>query len=178
MRSVALHILSFLLLSAISFSCHQNKSSSDKNNTSSSSSNKKLKEKYAALLGVSEKQVENLKLYTFIDDWYGTPYKYAGKTKSGIDCSGFTTILMKEVYGKTVTPPSSKIYEQCKSVSQAELEEGDLVFFKIDGNKVSHVGVYLMNKKFVHASTSKGVIISSLEEKYYDKYFYKGGRVK
>ncbi|MEW6468912.1 MAG: NlpC/P60 family protein [Bacteroidota bacterium] len=169
-RSILL-VLSGLLL----FSCHNKGKVPEDNNASSA---KKLREKYSALLGVSPKDVENMKLYAFIDDWYGTPYKYSGKTKNGIDCSGFATVLMKEVYNKTATPPCSKMFEQCEVLGTKALEEGDLVFFKIEGNKVSHVGIYLMNNRFVHASTSKGVIISSLEENYYKKYFHKGGRLK
>src|SRR5688572_4287228 len=167
--------LLILLLLATAVSCRHDKV---KNNNDPEASAKKIRQKYAAILGVSESKLENMKLYTFIDEWYSTPYKYGGKTKDGIDCSGFASVLMKTVYGKTVTPPCSKIFEQCETLKEKALEEGNLVFFKIEGNKVSHVGIYLVNNKFVHASTSKGVIISSLEENYYTKYFYKGGRLK
>jgi lipoprotein Spr len=57
------------------------------------------------------------------------------------------------------------------------MEEGDLVFFKIEGNQVSHIGVYLQNNKFVHATTKKGVIINDLDELYYKKYYFKSGRI-
>ena len=52
------------------------------------------------------------------------------------------------------------------------------MFFKIESDKVSHIGVYLQNNKFVHASTKKGIHIDDLDEPYYKKYFYKGGRIK
>jgi lipoprotein Spr len=133
--------------------------------------------KYSSLLGVEEKQISDVRLYRFIDEWYGTPYKYAGKTKSGVDCSGFSSALYREVYGKNISGSASGIYEQCRVISQGKLHEGDLVFFKIESGKVSHVGVYLQNNKFVHASTKKGVVISDLDEPYYKKYFYKGGRL-
>ena len=65
-----------------------------------------------------------------------------------------------------------------KTVSKSNLEEGDLLFFKIDGDKISHIGVYLQNNKFVHATTKKGVMIDDLDEAYYKKYYYKAGRLK
>ena len=128
-------------------------------------------------MAVNQSNVTNIKLYSFINDWYGTPYKYGGKTKSGIDCSDFVSVLQKEIYSRSVAPPSYSMYDQCKAIPQADLTEGDLVFFKIDSEKVTHVGVYLQNGCFVHASCSKGVMIDKLDENYYKKYFFKGGRL-
>jgi hypothetical protein len=141
------------------------------------SAEKILKEKYAGLLGVDEKEIQNVKLYSFIDEWYGTPYKYGGKNKSGIDCSDFVSTLEGQVFSKSIHPPAASMYEKCHSLSEKHLEEGDLVFFKINTDKVSHVGVYLQNGCFVHASSKKGVVISKLSDAYYAKHFYKGGRV-
>jgi hypothetical protein len=137
-----------------------------------------LRKKYAGKLGVEEKDITNIALYTFIDEWYGIPYKYGGKSKSGIDCSGFVSILYSSVYKKMVPGSSSAIYDNSSHIAEKNLQEGDFVFFKINSSKVSHVGVYLQNRFFIHASTSKGVIISSLDEAYYKKYFFKGGRLK
>ena len=131
-----------------------------------------------SLLGVSEKEITNTKLYSFIDSWYGAPYKYGGKTKSGIDCSNFTSALYKEAFDKTIIGTSSSLMEQCIIVSKKDLTEGDLIFFKIESNEISHVGVYLQNNKFVHATTKKGVMIDDMNEDYYKKYFYKAGRIK
>ena len=139
---------------------------------------KKIEEKYSGILGINKENISDKKLYSFIDEWYGTPYKYGGKTKDGVDCSDFVTILMKNVYAKTVSPPCTKLFEMSVAISKNDLKEGDLVFFKIDGNKISHVGLYLQNDKFVHASTHKGVVISSLNDDYYKKYYFKGGRIK
>lgn len=122
--------------------------------------------------------ITNLALYRFVDDWYSVPYLYGGKTKSGVDCSGFTAALYNAVYQKTISGSAATLWSKCDAVSQKELQEGNLVFFKIGGDKVSHVGVYLQNRRFVHASTKKGVIISSLDEAYYAKYFFKGGKLK
>jgi lipoprotein Spr len=137
-----------------------------------------LEEKYSHLLAVDRANISNKKLYNFIDDWYGVPYKYAGKTKNGVDCSGFTSILYREVFGKEISGSSAGMYTLCDHVSKGELQEGDLVFFKIDSKEISHIGIYLQNNKFVHASTKAGVIIDDLDEEYYKKYFIGGGKLK
>ncbi len=151
------------------------KETETKNNISSK---KKIQIKYSEQLGVQKENITNIELYSFIDEWMGVPYKYGGKTKEGVDCSDLTVILCKTVYNKTIEVPSSKIYSQCKPIDLKEIQEGDLVFFKIDGDKISHVGVYLQNNKFVHATTKKGVMINDLNEPYYKKYFYKAARIK
>ncbi|OFZ00922.1 MAG: hypothetical protein A3K10_02245 [Bacteroidetes bacterium RIFCSPLOWO2_12_FULL_31_6] len=172
-------ILSILLFFAVSISsCRSHKDASNNELNTSAPKSKKVKEKYATLLNVEENRIENVKLYSFIDEWYGVPYKYGGKNKSGIDCSNFTSTLYSNTYGKSISGSSSSIFEQCKVISKSNLEEGDLVFFKIDGDKISHIGVYLQNNKFVHATTKKGVMINDLDELYYKKYFYKAGRIK
>lgn len=137
-----------------------------------------LRATYAERLNVPEENIKNEKLYKFIDDWYAVPYKYAGKDKNGIDCSGFTGVLCSAVYNKKVSASSRSIYDETKRISVSELKEGDLVFFIINGKNVSHVGVYLQHNKFVHASTRRGVIISDLNEPYYKKYYHGAGRIK
>ncbi|MCW8896966.1 MAG: NlpC/P60 family protein [Flavobacteriales bacterium] len=137
-----------------------------------------LKTKYAELLEASPKELEHIELYAFVDEWVGVKYKYGGTTKKGVDCSGFTNLLYNNVFKKELPRSSSDIAAVAKSISKKELSEGDFVFFSIRSNKVDHVGIYLANNRFVHASTSKGVIISSLEHPYYAKYFKKGGRLE
>ena len=137
-----------------------------------------LQKKYSALLHVGEYSITNISLFQFIDDWYGTPYHYSGNSKSGIDCSGFTARLQLDVFQKTISGSAASLYNLCEPLKKNELQEGDLVFFKIGKSYVSHVGVYLMNGYFVHASTQAGVIISNLSEAYYTKYFFSGGRLK
>ena len=127
---------------------------------------------------MNESEITNVALYKFIDEWYGVPYLYGGKTKSGVDCSGFASILYSTIYKKNISGSAASIFNACKAVSEKDLEEGDLVFFKINSDKISHVGVYLKNHHFVHASTHKGIVISSLEEDYYKKYFFKGGKLQ
>lgn len=169
----------WILLLSIVFisSCRSHKDTSTSNVTATSiPKSKKVKEKYAQLLNVDESKIINVKLYSFIDEWYGVPYKYGGKNKNGIDCSNFTSTLYSTVYSKSLTGTSSSIFGQCKVIAKSKLEEGDLVFFKIEGDNISHIGVYLQNNKFVHATTKKGVMIDDLDEAYYKKYFFKAGK--
>lgn len=148
------------------------------NNKPQLSESPKLIQKYADMMKVPVDQISNTNLYAFIDDWYGTPYHYSGTTKKGIDCSSFTAKLQDEIFGKSISGSAASLYNLCKPIKKDDLQEGDLVFFKIGKSYVSHVGVYLMNHYFVHASTQAGVIISNLDEAYYTKYFYGGGRLK
>lgn len=125
----------------------------------------------------AEENIANKKLRIFIDEWYGTAYKYAGNDKSGIDCSHFASKIYAEIYHKTISGSSASIEKETETIKLSEAKEGDLLFFKIDGNRVSHIAVYLGDKRFVHASTRRGVLISSLEEPYYKKTFFKAGRL-
>jgi lipoprotein Spr len=169
---------SFLLLIAFAdTSCRSHKETAN-HDPEANAPKKNIQNKYAALLNVDASRIDNIPLYSFIDEWYGVPYKYGGKSKSGIDCSNFTCTLYSSVYKKPISGTSASLYEQCKTVSKKDLEEGDLVFFKIDGDKISHIGIYLQNNKFVHATTKKGVMIDDLDEAYYQKYYYKSGRLK
>jgi len=121
---------------------------------------------------------ENLKLLQSIDEWLGVPYKDAGTTKIGVDCSGLTKAIYKEVYNIDLARRSHDVYLQSVEVSRSSLTDGDLIFFKLKYSEVSHVGIYISNGNFVHASSSSGVIISNLSEKYYTEGFYKAGRIE
>ncbi|MBN8695706.1 MAG: C40 family peptidase [Bacteroidetes bacterium] len=117
-------------------------------------------------------------LYYQVYEWIGTRYKYSGETKKGIDCSGFVSKMYDRVYCISLSGGSRDIYSQVKenNITKSELKEGDILFFKIRKGQISHVGIYLGNNKFAHASVQSGVIISDLDEPYYKKYFYKAGR--
>lgn len=133
---------------------------------------------YSQLLGIPVAADNNLKLYKTVYEWLGTPYRYAGKTKGGIDCSAFTQKVYDDAYNINLTGSSRTIYSMVDPVSKSELKEGDLLFFKIRRRHISHVGVYLGYNKFAHASVSSGVVISDLNDDYYRKYFFAGGRLK
>jgi murein DD-endopeptidase / murein LD-carboxypeptidase len=139
---------------------------------------KYLVEHYAEVLKTPKSYIKNnLELYKFIDMWTGTPYKYGGSTMYGIDCSGLAKTLFDEVYHLKITRDGNSQYKECDPIKKDDLIQGDLVFFKIGSRYITHVGVFLGNGKFFHAS-SKGVMISDLNEKYYQKYFFSGGRLK
>lgn len=124
---------------------------------------------------------DNHQLYVESADWLGVPYRIGGNNKRGVDCSGFTSHLYKKVYHKKLERNSDdQRTKDCRKVSKGNLREGDLVFFHNGRKKreASHVGIYLKDNKFIHASTSRGVIVSSLNEDYYRKYWLSGGRVQ
>jgi cell wall-associated NlpC family hydrolase len=136
-----------------------------------------LATKYAAALGVSKSDITNYTLYKFIDSWYGVPYKFAGRTKSGVDCSDLASLLCQNVYNITVGGTVTDIYKRCTPIKASELQEGDLIFFKINSKSLSHMGIYLQNHKFVHASVHSGVVIDDLGEDYYKRYYWGAGRL-
>ncbi len=139
-------------------------------------SSTELQFKYAVMLNETVENLNNLSLLQFIEEWYGTRYRYGGSTRNGIDCSGFTCNLANSVYGKTLPRTSREQFERSQKIPVEYLQQGDLVFFNTSGG-VSHVGVYLTNNKFVHASTSSGVVISDLNEDYYRRRFIGAGRL-
>lgn len=134
---------------------------------------------FTHLLGVPVNYNANLKLYDFIQEWMGTPYRFGGDSKGGIDCSRFVNRAYEFVYDAFLGGKTSRdIYrELTEIVSTDQLKEGDFVFFKIGRKYISHIGIYLGDNKFVHASRSEGVTISDLSEPYWKRYFYKAGRL-
>lgn len=177
-RSVFRGILLLVLASIAVTSCKSKKMLTDSSKARGKEIKGSLKERYAALLDVPEREIKNERLYRFIDDWMGVPYRGAGMDKSGVDCSGFTVVLQKEIFNRSVPRIARTMAENVKRKYEEELEEGDLVFFDFGGQKFSHVGVYLKNNRFVHASTSKGVIVSNLKDGWYYKYFSRCGSVR
>lgn len=135
-----------------------------------------------ALSYICANQIEpdtcHIDLYNTVYDWIGTRYKYSGKKgKGGLDCSGFAKIIYKNVYQKELKGGSADIFPKTYALNKNQLEVGDLVFFKIRKNRISHVGIYLGNNKFVHSAVKGGVRIDSLDSPYYKRTFFKGGRL-
>lgn len=139
-----------------------------------------LQLKYAVLLDATVEKLTNIELLQTIDKWWGTRYCLGGSTSNCIDCSAFTQIIAKEVYGYQLPRTSQEQYNNSVPINMEELQEGDLVFFNQGGrsNRASHVGFYLRNNKFVHASTSSGVMISDLNDNYWKHRIKGAGRLK
>jgi lipoprotein Spr len=132
--------------------------------------------RYAVLLDIEVEKLTNKKLIEHVHQWWAVPYRIGGNSKEGIDCSAFVQGLASEAYGLTLPRTSREQANFCKEISKQDLKEGDLVFFA-SGRSISHVGMYISNNKFVHASTSMGVVISDLDEAYWSRRFVKAGRL-
>lgn len=122
--------------------------------------------KYAILLNESVEKLSNAILYKTIDSWYGTRYRYGGTSLRGIDCSAFMQVLGNYAFGWILPRTAREQYASMTKIMRDELQEGDFVFFNTTGG-VSHVGMYLANNKFVHSSSSQGVSIGDLDDKYW-----------
>jgi lipoprotein Spr len=139
-----------------------------------------LQLKYSVIIGVSVDRLNNIGLLDEIDKWWGTKYCLGGSTENCLDCSAFTQILFRDVYNTSLPRTAQEQYNASQNIEDKELQEGDLVFFHTTGKRnksITHVGVYLQNNKFVHAATSGGVMISDLNEKYWQPKFRGGGRL-
>ncbi len=136
-----------------------------------------LQLKYSVLINTPVEEITNTRMFEFIDDWYGTKYRLGGTTKSGIDCSAFSQYLFADVFNIRLPRTASEQYKLTNRISRTELKEGDLIFFNTRGG-VSHVGVYLQNNKFVHASASGGVTISDIFDSYWVRRFIGVGRIR
>jgi cell wall-associated NlpC family hydrolase len=138
-----------------------------------------LAKRYAYMMEVEADEVNNLYLYKFIDQWYGVKYKYGGTDNQGIDCSAFAQKLYSSIYSVNLQRTSRQQHKNAEFIKKHEdAEEGDLVFFRMRHVRISHVGVYLTNGYFVHASRSRGVMISSLSDKYWNRRYAGCGRVE
>lgn len=133
-----------------------------------------------ALSNTNKDDDYNMPLYAEVSQWLGVPYRSAGLSRRGLDCSGFTYLMYQKVYRKNIPRSTSDLSKtKMKQVSKKQLQTGDLVFFATgrNRNKISHVGIYLKDGYFIHASTSRGVMVSHLDEDYYRKAWKKGGRI-
>ncbi|MEN8141463.1 MAG: NlpC/P60 family protein [Thermodesulfobacteriota bacterium] len=108
--------------------------------------------------------------------WQGVPYRYGGLSKKGIDCSGLVHLIYRDTFHIKLPRSTKDQVGKGRSISRAELTPGDLVFFKIPG-KGRHVGIYLDKNRFLHASTTKGVLTSRLDNPYWQENYWQSRRV-
>jgi hypothetical protein len=145
--------------------------------------NKQRREVYDAL-GLKKGRKDNFVLYKEAASWLHVPHVDGGTSRNGTDCSFLVHTIYKTVYHKTIERNSAAILKNnCRKINRNQLKEGDLVFFNTSITSksktyVNHLGIYLKDNKFLHASTYKGVMVSDLEEDYYRKTWICGGRVK
>jgi len=132
---------------------------------------------YSEKMGINFEGWENKKLIASVSDWLGVPYKWGGCSKKGIDCSCFVKLIYKEVYNIGLYRNAANIFHKNMIPVQNDLEEGDILSFKIRDNRISHIGIYIKDNKFAHVSLTSGVRISNLKGKYYKKRFYAAGRM-
>jgi murein DD-endopeptidase / murein LD-carboxypeptidase len=145
-------------------------------------SSKPVQLKYAKLLHIDPLDITNIKLYSFVDNWLGTPYKWGGTNRQGIDCSALVQKILDTAYDIHIHRTSiEQFYANWVDLfaSTKKLAEGDLVFFSTIGeNAVSHVGMYLHNGVFVNSSSSHGVSLARLDDPYWKSKYVAAGRVK
>lgn len=122
--------------------------------------------------------LNSTKIEQIYNKWKGTPYKLGGTNKKGIDCSGFVHIIFKDEFNINL-PRITK--EQAKvgvKVNKKDLQSGDLVLFRLKNSANNlHVGIYHKDGRFIHASTSKGVMVSSLNDGYWKDRYWQARRI-
>lgn len=126
----------------------------------------------------AEQTTAREKLIMEIIKYLDTPYKYGGSTLNGIDCSAFTQSVYQDALNINLNRTARDQFTQGKVISKDELQFGDLVFFNTRRRvRPGHVGIYIGEGLFAHASSNGGVMISSLDEDYYSKRFMGARRV-
>ena len=124
----------------------------------------------------SRSDVTGEQIVAFSRELIGSPYRYGGESPSGFDCSGLVRYVYRKV-GITVPHSSRLLYQQARKVSLDQLQPGDLLFFNVSRNKISHVGIYTASGKFIHAPSSvKRVSMARLNNPYWEKRLVAAGR--
>lgn len=171
------YILAALIAVATLTACHSSKKSGSSHYQSQTD---RLDTDYG--IGKKHKKIsaERKRIVEEARTWLGTPYAYAHAEKGiATDCSGMVLKVYEKVIGITLPRNSAKQAEYCKHIKRKDIKTGDLVFFATgkDPDKISHVGIMLDEANFIHASSSKGVVVSSIDTPYYIRTFRGFGRV-
>lgn len=164
----------YLILNTVAAGCAGSTPQSSPDTTASA------KDAVLPVSGVVQPHADNppstkTQLRAEISKWQGTPHKLGGSSRRGVDCSGFVQHLYRAVYHRSIPRSTALQVQSGRPVALNQLSPGDLVFFK-PPYKVRHVGIYLGEGQFAHASTSKGVMISNLSETYWRKCYWTARR--
>ncbi|MGL4207554.1 MAG: NlpC/P60 family protein [Aeromonadaceae bacterium] len=116
-------------------------------------------------------------LFAQYDEWQGVPYRPGGQSKRGVDCSGFVQLTFRERFGLELPRDTRSQSNVGAPISSRGLQPGDLLFFKT-GRRSQHVGIFIQDGRFLHASTSKGVIISDMENPYWQRTYWQSRRLE
>jgi probable lipoprotein NlpC len=116
-------------------------------------------------------------LYLQFRQWQGTPYRLGGLDGNGVDCSGFVYLTFRTRFGILLPRSTDELLETGRDVTNERLLPGDLLFFST-GFFDRHVGIYLGNRNFLHASKNRGVMLSSLNDEYWHSHFRKAKRIR
>ncbi len=133
-------------------------------------------EQTQTLTNIDSSEVRESSLFSIYNQWQGVPYRLGGTNKNGIDCSAFVQIAYRDAWQLPLPRTTNMQSKIGNTIHYKDAQYGDLVFFKTS-KSTNHVGVYLGNSRFMHASTSKGVIISRLDNPYWASKFWQFRRV-
>lgn len=172
MKSIKLVSLSLLLINMLTLSACSNTDTYNKTRVDS----KIYHSSYHSDLSDPIMAISRLNEYKY--EWKGTRYQLGGNSKKGIDCSGFVQVTFRDLFGIDLPRTTNDQAREGKKITKKELRTGDLVFFKTGrGPNGKHVGVYVKNGQFLHASTKGGVIYSDINSPYWSKTFWQARRL-
>ncbi len=142
------------------------------------STSQKNSEKNSATSHDYTGEIDRARMNRVIANFLGSPYSRGGTSRAGIDCSGLMYVIYRDYDGTRLPLSTEALYRLNDRVEFDDLSYGDLIFFRLSGRQVSHVGMYLENYKFVHASESRGVVVDDLTDEYYATSYAGARRVK
>ena len=184
LNSLALRYLASVVAAAFLVACGSSRQASTAHRTPAgkgkTTSVVPPKNQFSDLVIDANLAAETQKLLKEARAWLGVPYLYGGNNRDGVDCSGFVLNVFSNALEISLPRTSRQQNDYCSTLSRDELRPGDLVFFdtkKERDGEVSHVGLYVGDGNMIHASSSKGVIVTSIDSRFYSTRFLAGGRV-